>query len=146
MEADKRSIGHHIDDLAERTGAPLTLVEQIRTIFKRSGVRLEQDALPYLEILEETFSRAALLEQDNQSARDAVDRQQENSRRFADSCLELYGQLRSMEDYLQGAERLSAEESAHRRRQARERAAARRKAAEEPGRPFFVILTPSDPE
>jgi hypothetical protein len=146
MEPDRRSIAYHIDDLARQTGAPACLVEQVRAIFERCLVPLEQDALPYLEILEETFSRAALLEQDNAAARLAIDRQEENSRRFADSCLELYGQLRSMEDYLQGSEELSAEESERRRRQARERAAARRKAAEDPGRPFFVILTPSDPE
>lgn len=146
MEPDRRSIGHHIDELARRTAAPVSLVEQIRAIFVRRGVSLDQDALPYLEILEETFSRAALLEQDNASAREAADRQQENSRRFADSCLELYGQLRSMEEYLMGSEPLSEDESARRRRQARERAAARRKAAEDPGRPYFVILTPSDPE
>jgi hypothetical protein len=146
MGTDRRSIGHHIDELARRTGAPASLVEEIRAIFTRSGVPLERDALPYLEILEETFSRAALLEQDNTSARDAIDRQEENSRRFADSCLELYGQLRSMEDYLKGGGDSSVEASARRRRQARERTAARRKAAEDPGRPFFVILTPSDPE
>jgi len=146
MGPDSRSISHQIDDLARRTGAPGSLVEQIRAIFQRRGVPLDHDALPYLEILEETFCRAALLEQDNASAREAFDRHEENSRRFADSCLELYGQLRSMEDFLNGVERYSAEEGKRRRRQARERAAARRKAAEDPGRPFFVILTPSDPE
>jgi len=146
MELDRRSIGFHIDALARASGAPASLVEQIRAIFIRRGVPLEQDALPYVEILEETFTRAAMLEKDNASARDAVTRLEENSRRFADSCLELYGQLRSMDDFVRGPERRSPGESAPRRRKVRERAADRRKAAKAPTRPFFVILTPSDPE
>jgi hypothetical protein len=146
--ADRRSIGYQIEELARLTGAPRSLVEEIRDIFLRRGVRLEDDALPYLEVLEETFSRAATLERESESARAAFARLEENSRRFADSCQEMYGQLRSMDEFL-GCDASSPEETGRRRRLARQRAAARQRTDPKlstPDRPFFVILTPSDPE
>src|SRR5262249_55672279 len=140
-----RSIGRTIDELALLTGAPALLVEEIRAIFVRHGISLETEALPYIEILEETFTRAVLLERDGNAAHDAMARLEENSRRFADSCQELFGQLQSMDDFLSSAQRLSSPEAAKRRRLARQRASARRVAARKE-RPFFVILTPSEPE
>jgi hypothetical protein len=138
------TIAGQIDELARLTGAPRSLVEEIRNIFLRRGVRLEADALPYLEVLEETFSRAAMLERESAAARAAFARLEENSRRFADSCQEMYGQLRTMEDFLGVGQRTSPEEAGRRRRLARQRAANRRVPGAD--RPFFVILTPSDPE
>ena len=143
---NRRSIAFLFDELARLNGAPECLVEQIRALFPRRGVALEQDALPYLEVLEETFSRAAMLEKECISAREAMARGKENSRRFADSCLELYGQLRALDDFLGGPGHLSSEEWAKRRKQSRDRAAERLKARLGPERPFFVILTPSEPE
>ena len=142
---DVRSIGRSIDELARLPGAPVLLVEEIRAIFQRHNIALTADALPYVEILEETFTRVALLERDGTAAHHAMDRSEENSRRFADSCQELYGQLQTMEDFLSSAQRLRSPEAAKRRRLARQRAAARRVAAKQE-RPFFVILTPSEPE
>lgn len=144
MAQKRLTIGGQIDELARLTGAPQSLVEEIRDIFLRRRIRLDEDALPYLEVLEETFSRAAMLERESTAARAALARLEENSRRFADSCQEMYGQLRSMEDFLGLGQRTSPEEAGRRRRLARQRAAGRRV----PGgdRPFFVILTPSDPE
>jgi hypothetical protein len=142
---DVRSIGRTIDELAHLTGAPALLVEEIRAIFQRHGIALAADALPYVEILEETFTRVALLERDGTSAHDAMERSEESSRRFADSCQELYTQLQTMEDFLSSAQRLRSPEAARRRRLARQRAAARRVATKKE-RPFFVILTPSEPE
>ena len=144
MAARRLTIAGQIDELARLTGAPRSLVEEIRNIFLRRGVRLEADALPYLEVLEETFSRAAMLERESAAARAAFARLEENSRRFADSCQEMYGQLRSMEDFLGVGQRTSPEEAGRRRRLARQRAANRRVPGAD--RPFFVILTPSDPE
>lgn len=142
---ETRSIERTIDELARLTGAPAALVEEIRDIFLRHGIGLEADALPYAEILEETFARVALLDRDGSAAHEAMRRSEENSRRFADACQELFGQLQSMDDYLSSAQRLSSPEAAKRRRLARQRAAARRVAAKKE-RPFFVILTPSEPE
>lgn len=147
--ADRRSIRYQIDELARLTGAPRSLVEEIRSIFLRHGVRLEADAIPYLEVLEETFSRASMLERESTSARGAFSRFEENSRRFADSCQEMYGQLRSMEDFLSLGKKTTPEEAGRRRRMTRSRAALRDKVDEKlstPDRPFFVILSPSDPE
>ena len=146
MSSHPGSLGHQIDDLARLTHAPDSLVEEIRAIFARRAISLDEDALPYLEMLEETFTRAAELERDGAEALQALRGLEENSRRFAESCQELYGQLRSMEDFLRGTPRPTAAESATRRRKSRERAAARRAAAAPNDRPFFVILTPSDPE
>ncbi|HET8947058.1 MAG TPA: hypothetical protein VFQ07_08740 [Candidatus Polarisedimenticolia bacterium] len=147
--ADRRSIGYQIEELARLTSAPRSLVEQIREIFLRRGVAMQEDALPYLEVLEETFSRAAMLERENASARAALFRLEENSRRFADSCQEMYGQLRSMEDFLGHGEKSTPQEAGRRRRLARRAAALRNKVDEKlstPDRPFFVILSPSEPE
>jgi hypothetical protein len=148
--ADRRSIGYQIEELARLTSAPRSLVEQIRTIFERRGVAMDDDALPYLEVLEETFSRAAMLERESTSARAAFGRLEENSRRFADSCQEMYGQLRSMEDFLGLGQKTTPQEAGRRHRLARQRAAALRQRVDEklstPDRPFFVILSPSDPE
>jgi len=147
--ANRRSISYQIEELARLTGAPRSLVEEIRQIFLRRDVRLEEDALPYLDVLEETFSRAAMLERESASARFAFSRLEENSRRFADSCQEMYGQLRSMEDFLSLGKKTSPEEAGRRRRMTRNRAALRNKVDEKlstPDRPFFVILSPSDPE
>ena len=148
--ADRRSIGYQIEELARLTGAPRSLVEEIRGMFLRRGVAMQEDSLPYLEILEETFSRAAMLERENASARTALSRLEENSRRFADSCQEMYGQLRSMEDFLGLGQKTTPQEAGRRRRLARQRAAALRAKTDEklstPDRPFFVILSPSEPE
>jgi len=147
--ADRRSIGYQIEELARLTGAPRSLVEEIRDIFLRRGVLLEDDALPYLEVLEETFSRASMLERESESARAALARLEENSRRFADSCQEMYGQLRSMEEFLGLGKASSPEEAGRRRRLARQRAALRQRTDPKlstPDRPFFIILSPSDPE
>jgi len=148
--ADRRSIGYQIEELARLTGAPRSLVEEIRGIFLKHGVSMQEDALPYLEVLEETFSRAAMLERENASARTALSRLEENSRRFADSCQEMYGQLRSMEDFLGLGQKTTPQEAGRRRRLARQRAAALRQKTDEklstPDRPFFVILSPSEPE
>jgi hypothetical protein len=144
MTATRTTLGCQIDELARLTAAPATVAE-IRGIFARHGISLDEDALAYAEILDETFTRAAEIERDGAEARAAQRTCEENSRRFADACQELYTHLRSMEDFLRGSPRPSPAEAAKRRRQARDRAAARRAAAK-PDRPFFVILTPSDPE
>jgi len=140
------TLAHQIDALARLTSAPASLVKEIRAIFVRRGIALDKDALPYAEILDETFARAAEIERDSADARAAFKTLEENSRRFADACQELYGHLRSMEDLLRCTPSPTPAETAKRRRQARDRAAARRAAAAKPERPFFVILTPSDPE
>jgi len=146
MPPTRITLSTQIDELARLTQAPASLVEEIRAIFVRRGIALDEDALPYAEILDETFARAAEIERDGADARAALKTSEESSRRFAEACQELYGYLRSMEDFLRGTPRPTPAETARRRRQARDRAAARRKAASKPERPFFVILTPSEPE
>lgn len=145
MTDSRRSLKSQIDELARLTGAPESLVDEIRDIFARRGVPLDADSLPYLDILEETFTRAAALDRDSASARTGLEQGEESCRRLADSCLELYGQLHSMEEFLSAGSRLTPQDASRVRRQARERAAARR-AGRGPDRPFFVILTPSEPE
>lgn len=146
MTRSRFTLARQIDELARLTSAPASLVEEIRAIFARRGISLDEDALPYADILDETFSRAAEIDREGTEAHEGFRTLEENSRRFADACQELYGQLSAMEDFLRGTPRPTAAETAKRRRQARDRAAARRAAAAKPERPFFVILTPSDPE
>jgi len=146
MPRTRITLATQIDELARLTLAPASLVDEIRAIFVRRGIALDEDALPYAEILDETFARAAEIERDGADAREAFKTLEENSRRFAEACQELYGQLRSMEDFLRGTPHPTPAETARRRRQARDRAAARRNGTAKPERPFFVILTPSEPE
>ena len=57
MTLRPKSIAEHIDCLARLTGAPAVFVMQVRELFSRKGISLDQDATPYLKALDEAFLR-----------------------------------------------------------------------------------------
>ncbi|HXV76259.1 MAG TPA: hypothetical protein VD788_08065 [Candidatus Polarisedimenticolaceae bacterium] len=57
MEHGPKSIGDQIHCLARLTGAPESFVYQVRALFTRKGISLEDDAAPYRRALEEAFVR-----------------------------------------------------------------------------------------
>ena len=57
MDYDTKSIAEQIDCLARLTGAPTNFVDQVRQLFTRKGISLEEDSSPYVKALEEAFIR-----------------------------------------------------------------------------------------
>jgi hypothetical protein len=57
MDYEPKSIDEQIDCLARLTGAPDSFVAQVRQLFTRKGISLEEDATPYVRALEEAFVR-----------------------------------------------------------------------------------------
>lgn len=57
MNFEFKSIGDQIDNLATLTGAPGSFVDQVRALFTRKGISLDEDCTPYLRALEEAFIR-----------------------------------------------------------------------------------------
>jgi hypothetical protein len=51
------SIADHIECLARLTGAPDTFVVQVKALFGRKGISLDEDAAPYQKALDEAFRR-----------------------------------------------------------------------------------------
>jgi hypothetical protein len=57
MNHDTKSIARQIDCLSRLTGAPTSFVDQVRELFTRKGISLEDDSSPYVRALEEAFIR-----------------------------------------------------------------------------------------
>jgi len=57
MNFEAKSIADQIDCLARLTGAPQSFVDQVRDLFTRKGISLDEDSTPYLGALEEAFIR-----------------------------------------------------------------------------------------
>jgi hypothetical protein len=57
MTYEPRSIADHIACLARLTGAPDSFVVQVKALFGRKGISLDEDATPYQKALEEAFRR-----------------------------------------------------------------------------------------
>ena len=72
MEQDPKSIGEQIDSLAQLTGAPESFVDQVRDLFAKTGISLEEDATPYLRALEEPFIREESIRASTERAQESV--------------------------------------------------------------------------
>jgi hypothetical protein len=57
MPFSPKSIAEQIDCLARLTDAPESFVSQVRELFERKGISLDEDAAPYVRALEEAFVR-----------------------------------------------------------------------------------------
>lgn len=58
---DVKSIGEEIDELARLTGAPVEFVEQVRGLFTKKAISLDENAEPYVAALEEAFRREEMI-------------------------------------------------------------------------------------
>ena len=57
MDFTDRTIHDEIEALARLTGAPDLFVRQVRDLFERKGISLDDDVAPYASALEEAFVR-----------------------------------------------------------------------------------------
>jgi len=69
MNDDTKSIAEQIDCLSRLTGAPTSFVDQVRKLFTRKGISLEDDSSPYVRALEEAFIREESIRASAQQAR-----------------------------------------------------------------------------
>ena len=72
MDYDTKSIAEQITCLARLTGAPTPFVDQVRGLFTRKGISLEEDSSPYVKALEEAFIREESIRASAQQARPSI--------------------------------------------------------------------------
>jgi len=72
MDYDNKSIEEQINCLARLTGAPTNFVDQVRELFTRKGISLEEDSAPYERALEEAFIREESIRASAEQARPAL--------------------------------------------------------------------------
>ena len=61
INLEPKTIAEQIDCLARLTNAPSSFVGQVRELFSRKGISLDDDATPYLKALEEAFRREEVI-------------------------------------------------------------------------------------
>lgn len=76
MRPKRNSVTCVIDDLARLTEASQGYVEKIRLLLERRGVSMDDDAGPYLEVLEDVFIRQQAIRENVAEARDNLARLQ----------------------------------------------------------------------
>jgi hypothetical protein len=74
MDYQPKSIAEQIDCLARMTGAPPSFVDQVRDLFAKKGISLEEDSAPYVKALEEAFVREESIRAGAQRAQAQVSR------------------------------------------------------------------------
>lgn len=72
MNHDNKSIAEQIESLARLTGAPESFVDQVRELFTRKGISLDEDSAPYMKALEEAFIREESIRASARQARTAM--------------------------------------------------------------------------
>lgn len=77
-----RSIAEHIECLARLTGAPISFVDQVRSLFTTKGISLDTTAAPFLEALEEAFRREERIRNNSYRLRQNLSKLQENFKRI----------------------------------------------------------------
>jgi len=85
MTLRPRSIEEHIRCLARLTGAPDGFVGQVRELFSKKGISLDEDATPYLRALDEAFLREESIRCRSQVARSKLCEMKENFRRIEET-------------------------------------------------------------
>ncbi len=78
MTINPKSIAEHIDCLAKLTGAPDSFIDQVKDLFARKGISLDDEATPYLRALEEAFRREETIRSTSLRARRTVSAMQRN--------------------------------------------------------------------
>ncbi|UCF67584.1 MAG: hypothetical protein JSV80_17775, partial [Acidobacteriota bacterium] len=64
LPGSTRSVGGQLRRLARMTGAPASLVKEVALRLARVGIQLDEDAGPYLAVLEQIFVQEAQLRDD----------------------------------------------------------------------------------
>lgn len=76
MASKRNSVTCVIDDLARLTEASPGYVDKIRLLLERRGVSMDDDAGPYLDVLEDVFIRQQAIRENVAEARDNLARLQ----------------------------------------------------------------------
>ena len=101
MTQHPKTLEEHIDCLARLTGATDSFVSQVRTLFTSKGISLDTDAGPFLPALEEAFRREEGIRSSSFSARQNIERIQENFQRVGKAYVEQISQLKKLQKNLQ---------------------------------------------
>lgn len=101
MRYESRSIAQEIDCLARLTGAPESFVEQVRELFGKKGISLEEDVKPYIKALEEAFRREETIRFSTQRAKQSISRLQHNFQRIGRAYVEQLSQMKKLQSSLQ---------------------------------------------
>jgi hypothetical protein len=96
-----KSIAEHIDCLARLTGAPLSFVDQVRQLFVKKGISLDEEAAPFVAALEEAFRREETIRASSQRAQQNITKIQENFRRVGKAYVDQLSQLKKIHSSLQ---------------------------------------------
>jgi hypothetical protein len=112
---EPKSICDQIECLARLTGAPESFVEQVKALFSRKGISLEDDAAPFLAALEEAFRREERIRSTSRRARLELAKLQKNFERVGQAYVQqisqqkqIQGTLRDQARRMRGAGRRSA--------------------------------------
>lgn len=99
---EPKSIADHIECLARLTGAPQSFVMQIKDLFSKKGISLDEDAEPYLQALEEAFRREEAIRASTRRVHDNVARLQNNFSRIGKAYVRQLKQLKRIQSHLEG--------------------------------------------
>lgn len=91
-----KSISEHIECLARLTGAPESFVIQVKELFSRKGIALDEEAEPYLKALEEAFRREECIRFGARRAQQNISTLQENFQKIGRAYVEQLSQLRKI--------------------------------------------------
>jgi hypothetical protein len=102
MNYEPKSLADHIECLARLTGAPQSFVIQIKDLFSKKGISLDEDAEPYLHALEEAFRREEAIRVSTRRVHDNVARLQDNFSRVGRAYVGRLKQLKRIQSRLEG--------------------------------------------
>jgi hypothetical protein len=100
MNREPRSIGEHIDCLARLTGAPGSFVDQVRELFTRKGISLDEEAAPFLTALEEAFRREERIRCSSHRARANLTKIQDNFKKVGKAYVDQLSKLKNIQESL----------------------------------------------
>jgi len=100
MTYEPKTINEHIECLARLTGAPVSFVEQVRSLFVSKGISLDSEAKPFLTALDEAFRREENVRRNSTLARQSISRLQRNFKRFGKSYSAQVRQLKQVQEQL----------------------------------------------
>jgi hypothetical protein len=101
MTQQPKSIDEQIQCLARLTGAPVSFIQQVRTLFTSKGISLDTDATPFLKALEEAFRREENIRTSSVRAKHQVAKLRDNFRKVGEAYVEQLSQLRRLQSSLQ---------------------------------------------
>ncbi len=104
MEYEPKSIAEQIECLARLTGAPDSFVDQVRELFARKGISLQEEATPYVKALEEAFVREENIRAGTRRARQSAARLRTDFERIGKAYVQQLERMRRAQSGL-GAQR-----------------------------------------